>query len=305
MTRTRSRRGTLRTALVAVAALPLTLAGSAVASAGSGAAPPATPQLVGVRASSHAGFDRVVWEFRGGLPATRTVKEVTTLMSDGEGAPVRIAGASILQVTMFQANGHDENTGTDTSPARLAPAMHNVAEIVQSGDFEAVVSYGVGLVKDQPYTLSALANPSRVVLDVRTDYAKAWRTVSFLDVARFAEGTPPYTVQVVRKVPALAPAGAVLHHLFAGPTAAEQAFGLATVRSAATGFRGLSISGGVAEVTLTGGCSSGGSTFTVADLITPTLKQFPSVRHVKVFDPAGRTARPGGGTDSVPACLEP
>lgn len=273
--------------------------------AGSPAVAAGTPQLVAVRAASHPGFDRVVLEFTGGLPEVQRAEYVDTLRADGSGARLRIAGAAVLHVTVFQAVGHDEQTGRDTSPARVVTALPNVVELVQSGDFEATVSYGIGLVQRRPYTLFTLSSPSRVVLDVRTDPDLAWRAVHLLDVADYAEGREPYTETVLRRVPALTPAGAVLHHLFAGPTAAERAAGLAVVRSGATGFRGLTISDGIARVQLTGGCRSGGSTFTVADLITPTLKQFDTVDVVKIYDPQGRTASPTGRTDSIPACLEP
>jgi hypothetical protein len=61
----------------------------------------------------------------------------------------------------------------------------------------------------------------------------------------------------------------------------------------------------VARVWLTGRLSSGGSTFTVASEIMPTLKQFPSVRWVKIYDQNGRTERPFGHSDSIPFSLEP
>jgi hypothetical protein len=207
---------------------------------------------------------------------------------------------------MFQANAHDENTGRPTAPSRVVAGLGNVIEVVQSGDFEATVSYGVGLARRQPFTLRTLRNPSRVVLDVRKDYRQATRTVRFLDQPRFNAGTPPFTRSVNRRVPAAAPATAVLHHLFAGPTSAERARGLRTVRSGATSFTRLRISDSkVARVQLTGGCSSGGSTFTIANLIQPTLKQFPNVRWVKIYDPQGRTEHPTGRRDSIPECLEP
>ncbi|HKG50756.1 MAG TPA: hypothetical protein VKB14_09965, partial [Actinomycetales bacterium] len=108
-------------------------------------AAPAVPLLVGVRAASHRSFDRVVWEFRGGVPTTRIARYVPELLADGSGEPVRIAGSAILQLTMFQANAHDETTGRPTAPGRLVAGLGNVIEVVQSGDFEATVSYGVGL----------------------------------------------------------------------------------------------------------------------------------------------------------------
>jgi hypothetical protein len=61
----------------------------------------------------------------------------------------------------------------------------------------------------------------------------------------------------------------------------------------------------VARLRLTGGCSSGGSTASIANEISPTLKQFSTVDFVKIYDPAGRTETPNGLSDSIPFCLEP
>jgi hypothetical protein len=77
------------------------------------------------------------------------------------------------------------------------------------------------------------------------------------------------------------------------------------VSSKATGFTDLSISGGIARVRLTGGCAGNGSTFTVADEIMPTLRQFSTVDYVKIYGPAGYTEAPTGNSDSIPPCLEP
>jgi hypothetical protein len=67
----------------------------------------------------------------------------------------------------------------------------------------------------------------------------------------------------------------------------------------------LSLTGGVARIRLTFGCSSGGSTVSIAGEIMPTLKQFSSVQGVKIYDPTGNTEVPNGPTDSIPECLEP
>jgi len=101
------------------------------------------------------------------------------------------------------------------------------------------------------------------------------------------------------------PARGVLDRLFAGPLSGERADGLRLLRSRATGVTGPDISDGVARVRLTGGCSSGGSTVTVAGEIMPSLRQFPTVDWIKIYDPQGRTETPTGHSDSIPACLEP
>jgi hypothetical protein len=96
-----------------------------------------------------------------------------------------------------------------------------------------------------------------------------------------------------------------MQRLFAGPTQAELARGLKFVSSGATGFKILSIRDGVARVQLLGKVSSGGSTFTIASEIMPTLKQFRSVHWVKIYDQKGHTERPFGHSDSIPFSLEP
>ncbi len=271
------------------------------------AAPPTTPQLVAVRAASHPGYDRVVWEFRGGLPAQRTVGYVDQLTGSASGLPIRIAGDAVLKVSFSAADAHDPTTGAPTAaPSRLVTGLPNVVEVVRSGDFEAQVDYGVGLARRQDWTVFTLSNPSRFVLDIGKDYKQATRRVYFQDEPRFAAGQQPDTRPVSRVVPAFTPAASVLHHLFAGPTATERAAGLRTVRSGATDFDRLTISSsGVARVRLLGGCDSRGSTFTIANLLVPTLKQFDTVRYVKIYDPAGRTSSPRGLSDSIPECLEP
>jgi len=128
--------------------------------------------------------------------------------------------------------------------------------------------------------------------------------VFFLNTDNFNTGTEPLVEAVTRQVSAELPASGALQALFAGPSATEQAT-YQVVKSGAVGFANLSIDGGIARVHLVGGCDSGGSTMTIANLITPTLKQFSTVDHVKIFDPDGNTGQPNGPTDSMPGCLEP
>lgn len=129
--------------------------------------------------------------------------------------------------------------------------------------------------------------------------------VFFLDEDAFNIGRPPYVAPVDRSVPSAAPAAAALDELFAGPTEEERAGGLRFVASEATGVADVRVEDGTAHVTLAGGCSSGGSTFTVADEISATLRQFPTVDAVKIYDPQGATATPDEPGDSIPECLEP
>jgi hypothetical protein len=273
----------------------------AAASDGPSAAPPST--LVAVRAAHHPGFDRVVFEFRGGLPATHRVRYVDRLLGDASGLPVRVAGRAVLQASFTGTNAHD--AGGSTAPARTAFALPNVLTTVRSGDFEAVTTYGIGLARRTPFRLTTATGPARVVVDVRAAFPTVDRAVYFLDRDRFRSGREPFFVPRIRPVRPATPARALLDRLFAGPVAGEHAAGLRLVRSGATGFAGLRIADGIARVRLTGGCDSHGSTATIAGEIMPTLRRLASVDRVKIYDPAGHTERPTGHTDSIPTCLEP
>ena len=77
-----------------------------------------TPTLVDVRAGSHPGFDRVVFEFRGAVPEHR-IGYVDQLVEDGSGDPVSVAGAANLEVVFQGANAHRENGSPTISPRRF------------------------------------------------------------------------------------------------------------------------------------------------------------------------------------------
>ncbi len=137
----------------------------AVAAALAGAQ--SAPTLVAVRAGHHPGFDRVVFEFRGGLPEHR-IRYVNQLVEDGSGRPVSVAGAADLEVVFQGANAHDDSGRPTVSPRRFSPGLPAVKEVAQIGDFEAVVSYGIGVDRRRPIEVSTLSSPSRLVIDVST-----------------------------------------------------------------------------------------------------------------------------------------
>lgn len=282
--------------LLGPAALPLLAIGRT-------AAAPPTPTVVDIRAAHHQGFDRVVFELDGPLPAGRQVRYVDRLVADGSGLPVRVAGRAVLRVRLEPAQAHD--AGGQTSTRRRAFALPNVMTVVRAGDFEGVTTYGIGLARRTAYDVSTLRDPSRIVVDVRADFPTVQRDVWFLDSDRFVDNVEPYFVPRSRPVPASAPATGLMDRIFAGVLPRERAQGLRLLRSRATGWDDLEIGGGIARVRLTGGCSSGGSTITIADEVMPTLRRLPTVDWVKVYGPGGHTGSPSGPSDSIPACLNP
>ena len=152
-------------ALALAAALVATPGGQA-ASGVTDRAAPATPVLVAVRAAHHGDVDRVVFEFRGGLPADRQVEYVDRLFADGSGRRVHVAGQALLRVRFERAQAHTDAGAPTAAPRRVAFALPNVMTAVRAGDFEAVTTYGIGLAKRTRVRVTTLQAPPRVVVEV-------------------------------------------------------------------------------------------------------------------------------------------
>lgn len=270
-----------------------------------------TPLLVEIRASHHAGFDRIVFEFRGPRPDVARVKWASEPMRlDPSNRLAHVQGNAHLLVRFRTAVAHQlvEPYESTIEPHRRAYALPNVAHLVLLGDHEGDVSFGIGLMRrTRILRATTLKKPSRFVIDIATDFKKRTVKVFFVDEQAVIDGKPPYVEPVERKVPKGGrPHGALLR-LYAGPTQNEINGDLRFIASGTTGFRDLRINkAGVARVTLRGPCDAGGSAeITVASQVMATLRSRPSVDWVKIYDRDGDTQSPRGKTDSIPACLEP
>jgi hypothetical protein len=158
-----------RAAVVVVAALGAIVSAAAALPAfttapksGSGGAS-GIALLEHVRVGRHAGFDRVVFEFAGGTSAY-SVRYVPKVLHDGSGLPVRLAGRSFLEVVFRRAKIDRASTGGPDIVR--TPRFPTLVQLKESGDFEAVVSFGLGLRSKVGFRVFSLAAPGRVVIDV-------------------------------------------------------------------------------------------------------------------------------------------
>jgi predicted secreted protein len=150
--------------------LPAVLATAlvAVASCWTGAAAGAQPvaQLSAVRAAGHPGFDRLVFQFAGALPPGRSVTWVPKVVQDASGKVVPLGGRFFLKVVFRPAAAHTAAghvSWTGTIPGQLdLPVLRSVK---LAGDFENVLSFGVGLWEKVPLHVFTLPAPPRVVID--------------------------------------------------------------------------------------------------------------------------------------------
>src|SRR5947209_5493712 len=128
----------------------------------------AATQLTNIRAASHAGdgYDRVVFDFNGGIPTwDLTRQESAKFVRDASGQEVTLDGSAGLKLVLRDV---DLAAG---APTDSKPGLTSVREIAQLGNFERVLTYGIGLSSSQCVRVLQLTSPSRLVVDVITSAA--------------------------------------------------------------------------------------------------------------------------------------
>lgn len=154
--------------ILSIVALGLLAGAGAVPATAKAQQSSGTPTLVAIRAAYHPEatpkYDRVVFELQGSLPTTIRVEYVSKLIADGPGTVIPIKGNGILRLSLFPAVAHTD-AGVATVPARISYNLPLVKEVVRSGDFEAQVSYGIGVAHKTEIRFLTLTSPTRVVID--------------------------------------------------------------------------------------------------------------------------------------------
>ncbi|MEA3076484.1 MAG: hypothetical protein QOF60_1392 [Actinomycetota bacterium] len=123
--------------------------------------------LVKVRATDAGDVERVTFEFEGALPGYRVGYVERPIVEDGSGKEVTVDGGSVLGVRFEPASGFDLSGGgrqVFKGPDRLDLATTTITDVVRTGDFEAVLTWAVGI--------DGAKAPFRVVADA------AARTIS-------------------------------------------------------------------------------------------------------------------------------
>ena len=127
--------------------------------------------LTAVRAARQEGFDRLVFEFRNGVPGYQ-VGFVEKAVADGSGETVDVNGEAILQIRMENALDADlsdpDAPPTYEGPRRFETDTTVIAEAARTGGFEGVLTWVAGLRVQAPFRVTTLEDPSRLVVDVRT-----------------------------------------------------------------------------------------------------------------------------------------
>lgn len=128
-----------------------------------------TAQMVSLETGNDAGFDSVVFEFTGAVPGYRVEYVDEPLTQDGSGDPVEVKGDYAIAVVMENASAYDMEAGkpTYTGSKRVEPKnTRQVQEVVQTGDFEGYLSWGIGVKDKAGFRVRTLASPHRLVVQV-------------------------------------------------------------------------------------------------------------------------------------------
>ena len=145
-------------AAVAFALPPFTTAPKTASGSGGQA------ELFAVAVGCHATYDRFVVRERFATPGY-DVRYVTHIVADGSGNPVSLLGSKRIRVVIREARGHTQG-GTNLLPSVKTPLCANLRQVKTAGDFEGVVSFGLGLRRRTGFRVFRLVAPARIVVDV-------------------------------------------------------------------------------------------------------------------------------------------
>jgi hypothetical protein len=121
-------------------------------------------EVYGISAACHSGFDRYVIRARSAKPGY-AVKYVSRIFEDGSGDPVSLLGTKRIRVYVRDARAHTQR-GRNLVPAALTPRCRNLRQIKKAGDFEGLVTFGLGLNRRAGFRVFRLTAPTRIVIDV-------------------------------------------------------------------------------------------------------------------------------------------
>jgi hypothetical protein len=125
--------------------------------------------LTDLRSGQHATYDRVVLDFSAGVPAYATTTP-NGLANCGSGKPIEFPNSAAYVELDIASAAHDPNTGqpTYTGPRTVVTNLPSVTGYAITCDFEGRFSVGVGHKSNvREVTTSVLADPSRIVIDVK------------------------------------------------------------------------------------------------------------------------------------------
>jgi hypothetical protein len=130
-----------------------------------------TEQLVileDVRLGQHAGYDRIVFEFRQDeMPGYHIEYVDKPTYSCGSGEAVWLAGDGWLRVRFDATQAHDDQGRSTVAYRGRVVDLPIVKEIQNTCDFEGEVTWVLGVSSPNHYRVLELKHPTRLVVDIK------------------------------------------------------------------------------------------------------------------------------------------
>ena len=126
---------------------------------------PPVPVATGIRTGTHSDcrFDRLVIDISGVNPGY-SVSFVSQVTHDPSGTPVRLPGSTFLLIRLTPAQGHGATGATELPQHVQLLSYPMLRGYAVAGDFEGVLSVGLGLAGGTRYRVGEL--PGRIYIDV-------------------------------------------------------------------------------------------------------------------------------------------
>jgi hypothetical protein len=123
------------------------------------------PELVSVRTARKAGYDRVLFTFKGAMPGYRVGYVATA--RDEAGRPLALRGGTYLTVAFTPALAHQPDGAPTFQGGTITTDYPDLRQVRFAGDFEGRVAFGVGVAGRGGFRVTELTGPNRVAVDVR------------------------------------------------------------------------------------------------------------------------------------------
>lgn len=123
-----------------------------------------------VRSARHGNYDRVVFEFMGKELPTYHIEYIDRpVRACGSGDVVPLAGDGWLEVRFSDARAHTPEGNPTIKDRSRSPHLPIVKDLKITCDFEAQVTWVMGVSSPNRYRVLELSNPTRLVIDIKHD----------------------------------------------------------------------------------------------------------------------------------------
>jgi hypothetical protein len=121
-----------------------------------------------VRTAQHEAYDRVVFEFEGAeLPGYHIEYIDKPVRSCGSGDVVALKGDGWLEIRLQPAEAHTEEGAPTVESRDRAPNQKIIKQLKLTCDFEADVTWVLGVASPNKYRVLELKNPTRLAVDIK------------------------------------------------------------------------------------------------------------------------------------------